>query len=219
MDSSFDHGDPEDALAPTKDVDNFLLRVRRVDRLSIAQQGHICQRLIRIELNPKNLNRRSNLLEAHSRIEKSLDHLELNHVSERVKPLGSGTCRLLQCGHDQLGSCPIVKLSVGDTDQLANLWGAVARLPLLGHSILAGYTCVTRRGESYRQGGLHVNACCGKLCRRPTPLAVELEDSGLIRLVATNKVLDSRLFEEFPEAGNLVFFLCFLLEVNTSLVE
>ena len=75
-------GNTENPLAPAEDVDDLFFGVSGVDGLTVAQQSHVGQRLIGIELFPENQDGRPDLLETHSGVEKSLDHFELDHVGE-----------------------------------------------------------------------------------------------------------------------------------------
>ncbi len=98
----------------------------RVDGRSVRQQGHVLQRVVRVELLAKDLHGGADLLEAHAGVEEALDDLELNDVVEAVEALRSGPCRRLDRGAQQTGTRPVVELSVRDADDGAHLWCAVS---------------------------------------------------------------------------------------------
>jgi hypothetical protein len=79
--------DPENTLATSKDVDDFVGAVGRVNGLPVGKQCYIDQGLVALQLANQDLERLTDLLEAHARIEQPLDNLQLNDVGERVSTL------------------------------------------------------------------------------------------------------------------------------------
>src|SRR5215211_5774135 len=61
------------------------------------------------------LDRGTDLLQRNAGIDKPLDHLQDQDVSEAVEALGTGSRRTPDLRNDQAGTRPIVKLSVGDS--------------------------------------------------------------------------------------------------------
>jgi hypothetical protein len=58
-----------------------------IDGLSIGKERDVDQRLVALHLANQDLERLTDLLEAHTCIEQSLDDLELNNVAKRISAL------------------------------------------------------------------------------------------------------------------------------------
>src|SRR5690606_33963318 len=71
---------------------------------------------------------RADLLQRHPGVEQLLDDLELDDVGKRVEPLGPRPGSLAQGRLEEAGAGPVVELTIGDPDELADLRGAVAEL-------------------------------------------------------------------------------------------
>ena len=73
-------GDPEYSLAAAENIDHFLLGVRGIDGLTVAEQGDVGEWPLRVELLAQDVDGGADLLEAHTGIEEPLDHLQLDQA-------------------------------------------------------------------------------------------------------------------------------------------
>ena len=81
------YGDPEDTLAASEYIDQLICIVCCVDRYAVAQQRHVGERAVALELRAEQVHRGANLLEAHPGVEESFYDPQLDDVLERIAAL------------------------------------------------------------------------------------------------------------------------------------
>ena len=71
-------GDTEYTLATTEDIDDFIRTVGGIDGCAVRKKGYITERAVALQLIAQDLDGGADALQAHPRVEKTLDDLELD---------------------------------------------------------------------------------------------------------------------------------------------
>ena len=101
------------------------------------------------------LNGGTNLLQGHAGVEQTLHNLEYEHVAEAVETLGAGSGGATHGGYNQVGTCPVVELTVGDAGCLAGDGAAVAEVFLDNRDRVGEeYALFTTRRRCYGEEGI-----------------------------------------------------------------
>src|SRR6266566_46877 len=119
--------DREYPLPLPKEVDHRLRRISLVHAPAVRDQGHGRDR----PFHPAEmLHRGPYSLERDPGIQEVLDHPERDEVLERVEPLRTAPRCVADRRGDELGSSPVVQLSIRDADDPTDLGDPI---PLLAH--------------------------------------------------------------------------------------
>jgi hypothetical protein len=118
------HGDAEDSLAATDEVDDLIVGGAEVDARPVAHERGLGE--VTYARLAELVDRGADLLQRDSGVEQSLDKLEHEDVAEAIETLRTGPGGATHRRLDELGAGPVVQLAIADSGRASGDGTAIA---------------------------------------------------------------------------------------------